>query len=274
MKNSVSLSLYSICTLVCLAWVFSAASCKKRHKNKAPIVIENPIKQEDTLQQNNVLLPAQPSKLDFRYLSSDTKIDLTDGSSDAKFKVAMRIRKDSLIWLSMRANVGVEGLRVLISKDSIQVIDYQEKTFRSLSFKDLSQEYNFELNYNLVQAILIGEMPIEPFDQQKVFQDSLYYIIRQEASFLSLDNFLNKQNLQLEKLYVNDTQRGSQMELLYSNFIQLGGGLFPESSKVKLNYYNRQGNYKIGLEINHKKTKILDTPLEFPFRIPAKYKKI
>ncbi len=237
-------------------------------------MIENPIQKEENPQQNNVSLPELPQKLSFKYFSSDTKIDFTDGSSEAKFKVGMRIRKDSLIWLSMRANVGVEGLRVLISKDSIQVIDYQEKTFRSLSFKDLSQEYGFELNYNLVQAILIGEMPIEAFDKQKVFQDSTHYIVRQTESFLTLDNFLNKENLQLEKLYANDTQRGSQMELLYSNFIKLGEGLFPENSKVKLNYFNRQGNYKISLDIDHKKTKILDTPLEFPFRVPAKYKKM
>lgn len=259
--------------LLIIACVLSAASCKKARKIKQPILIENPIQTENKPTEA-VKLPKVPQKLAFKYLSSDTKIEFTDGTNDAKFRVGMRIRKDSLIWLSMRANVGVEGLRVLISKDSIQIIDYQEKTYRSLSFKDLSQEYGFELNYNLVQAILIGEMPIEKFDTQKVFQDSTHFIIRQEENFISLDNFLNKENLQLEKLYAQDTQRGSQMELLYSNFIQLGEGLFPENNKVKLNYYNKQGNFKISLDIDHKKTKISENPLEFPFRVPTKYKKM
>jgi hypothetical protein len=259
--------------IVFLLLIVFAVSCKKTHKIKAPIVIENPI-QNETPKIDTIKLPKLPAKLAFNYISSDTKIDFSDGSNDAKFKVGMRIRKDSLIWLSMRANIGVEGLRILISKDSIQVIDYQEKTYRSFSFKDLSQEYGFELNYNLVQAILIGEMPIEKFDTQKVFRDSTHYIIRQEEGFLGIDNFLNKENLQLEKLYAKDKQRGSEMELLYSNFITLGNGLFPENNKVKLNYYNRQGNFRISLDIDHKKTKISETPLEFPFKVPAKYKKM
>ena len=264
---------WKLFSLLIIACILSAASCKKARRNKQPILIESPIKVENK-PTDTIKLPKKPQTLAFKYLSSDTKIEFTDGTNDAKFKVGMRIRKDSLIWLSMRANVGVEGLRVLISKDSIQVIDYQEKTYRSLSFKDLSQEYGFELNYNLVQAILIGEMPIEQFDTKKVFQDSTHFIIRQEENFLSLDNFLSKENLQLEKLYANDAQRGSQMELLYTNFIKLGEGLFPENNKVKLNYYNKQGNFKISLDIDHKKTKILETALEFPFRVPAKYKKM
>ncbi|GAB4487848.1 MAG: hypothetical protein OHK0045_08850 [Raineya sp.] len=264
---------WKVFLLLITTCILSASSCKKLRRNKQPISIENPIKVEER-QISEVKLPKAPAKLAFKYLSSDTKIEFTDGTNDGKFKVAMRIRKDSLIWLSMRANVGVEGLRMLISKDSIQIIDYQEKTYRNLSFKDLSQEYGFELNYNLVQAILIGEMPIEQFDTKSVFQDSTHFIIRQKESFLSLDNFLNKENLQLEKLYVNDNQRGSQMELIYSNFIKIGEGLFPENNKVKLNYYNNQGNFKISLDIDHKKTKITDTALEFPFRIPARYKKM
>ena len=256
-----------------VACIFSAASCKKTRRAKQPILIENPV-QVENIPKDTIRLPKPPQKLSFKYLSSDMKIDFTDGMNDAKFKVGMRIRKDSLIWLSMRANVGVEGLRILISRDSIQVIDYQEKTHRSLSFKDLSQEYGFELNYSLVQAILIGEMPIDKFDPKRVLRDSTHYIIRQEERFLALDNFLSKDKLQLEKLYAKDAQRGSQMELLYSNFITLGEGLFPENNKIKLNYYNRQGNFRISLDIDHKKTKITENTLEFPFRVPTKYKKM
>jgi hypothetical protein len=116
--------------IVFLLLIVFAFSCKKTHKIKAPIVIENPI-QNETTKIDTIKLPKLPAKLAFNYLSSDTKIDFSDGSNDAKFKVGMRIRKDSLIWLSMRANIGVEGLRLLISKDSIQVIDYQEKTYRT-----------------------------------------------------------------------------------------------------------------------------------------------
>jgi hypothetical protein len=64
------------------------------------------------------------------------------------------------------------------------------------------------------------------------------------------------------------------MEMIYTEFVALGEGIFPEKNHINLNYYNKQGFYKIQMEIDHKKTKISDKALEFPFRIPQRYKKV
>jgi hypothetical protein len=64
------------------------------------------------------------------------------------------------------------------------------------------------------------------------------------------------------------------MEMLYSEFVALGTGVFAEKNNIDLNYYNKKGFYKIKIEIDHKRTKITDEALSFPFKIPNKYKRM
>jgi len=255
-----------------------AASCRKPKKLNTSNPVDTTIIQGSTTQitipKDTFVLDKEPQSLEFKYLSSDTKIDFTDGTNDSKFKVKMRIRKDSAVWLSMQANIGVEGMRILATKDSIQMINYQEKTYRVLSYKTLSEEYGFDFTYELFQGVLIGEMPIKRFDKRNTLKDTAFYIIRQREKFLNIDNYLNQSNLKLEKLKVKDSNTGSIMEMLYTEFVALGTGTFAEKNNIDLNYYNKKGFYKIKIEIDHKKTKISDNPLDFPFRIPNKYKKV
>ncbi|PKQ67826.1 DUF4292 domain-containing protein [Raineya orbicola] len=259
------------------ALLFLGSSCRK--KRIQPIkdntqIIQNPLPAGQDVQEskeNFFSLSQKPALLNFKYLSSNSKIDFTDGTNEEKFKTTMRIRKDSVIWLSLQANVGVEGMRILIDKDSIRFLNYQAKTYQSYSFGQLSEQYGISLNYALCQAILIGEMPIKEFDEKKVLKDTAHYIIRQRMNFLQIDNYLRLQDSQMEKLWVSDMERGSQLQIIYSNFQPLAEGLFPDKNQITLNYRNAQGTFQLKLDIDHKKTKISDTPLDFPFSVPKKY---
>jgi len=251
-----------------------AASCRKPKKLNTSNPKDTTKATQVAISKDTFVLSKEIPSLEFKYLSSDTKIDFTDGTNDSKFKVKMRIRKDSAVWLSMQANIGVEGIRILATKDSIQMINYQEKTYRVLSYKALSEEYGFDFTYDLLQGVLIGEMPIKRFDKGNVLRDTNFYIIRQREKFLNVDNYLNQKNLKLEKLNVKDANTGSTMEMLYSEFVALGTGVFAEKNNIDLNYYNKKGFYKIKIEIDHKRTKITDEALSFPFKIPNKYKRM
>lgn len=249
-------------------------ACKKTKKIQ-------PAKPQDTLHlglfsaKDTLFLSKNPKNLDFKFFSSTAKVDFTDGTNDTKFKAIIRIQKDSITWLSMQAvNLGVEGLRILATRDSIKLLFPQEKSYQFFSYQELSEQYGFDFNYDLLQSILIGDMPIKKFDKEKVLNDTNFYIIRQKERFLEIDNYLDKQNLKLQKIEVKDRQTNSQMQMQYSDFVELDNKeLFAEKNTVDLAYYNKKGFYKIKLEIDHKKTKLNSDTLKFPFKIPKKYQK-
>lgn len=260
---------------------FLPTACRKRQiqpsKNSKAVSL-TPFYQIDSAQSSkdsSLAEELKPISLDFKYLNSNAKVDFLDGTNEEKFKATIRICKDSLIWISLQANVGVEGMRILIDKDSIRFLNYQAKTYQSLAFTQLSNYYGISLDFGLCQAILLGEMPVKTFDAEKVLKDTSYYIIRQRLNFVQLDNYLRQNDKQLEKLQVRDTQKESYAEILYSAFQKFKGGFFPEKKQVTLRYRSQEGEvFLLRLFIEHKKTHFSEQPLEFPFNVPRKYSRL
>ena len=68
------------------------------------------------------------------------------------------MKKDSLIWISV-TGVGFEVARGLITKDSIVFMDKFHKEYFAFNYEQLSKKYNFDLNFALLQSIIIGNLP-------------------------------------------------------------------------------------------------------------------
>ena len=96
-------------------------------------------------------------ELDFEYLQAKTKIQYEDGIQNLNANATIRIRQDSLIWISI-SSTGVEGIRSIIQKDSIFVIDRINKEYREFSFDSLQRAYNIPIDYDMVQGVLIGNL--------------------------------------------------------------------------------------------------------------------
>src|ERR1700722_7497824 len=100
---------------------------------------------------------------------------------DNELSVIVRIRKDSFIWISINANVGpvnIEAFRVLITRDSVKILDKLKKIARLRSVSYLQEQVHLPVDFNTVQNMLIGN-PIF-FDTAHI----IYY--RAEPKGLSL----------------------------------------------------------------------------------------
>ena len=66
---------------------------------------------------------------DYEYLSAKTKITVINTDGKTEFSASVRIKKDSAIWISISPALGIEIVRVLITKDSIKIIDRFNKKY-------------------------------------------------------------------------------------------------------------------------------------------------
>src|SRR5258706_15881791 len=89
--------------------------------------------------------------IDFEYLHGKTKITYRDNSKDQEFKANIRIRKDSVIWMTFHA-MGLQGGKALINKDSITIVSSLKKEYYVYDYAELSKRFNFKINYDVVQA--------------------------------------------------------------------------------------------------------------------------
>ena len=81
---------------------------------------------------------------DFNYLSSRAKFKYQNGKQKLSTTANFRLKKDSVIWVSI-SKLGIEGARVLATKDGVQMIDKLSKSYYVYDYAQLSQMYGVEI---------------------------------------------------------------------------------------------------------------------------------
>lgn len=212
---------------------------------------------------------------DFKYLSCKSKIEYTDGLDNFTANATIRVRKDSVIWVSISPALGVEVLRCLITQDSVFIINKLQKEYYLFSYSDLKQKLNYELNYPLVQSTLFGNPPFAEIDEDSSYswQDSTYTTIIQKRKSINIENFVKNSTLKLEMIQIKDEITNNSLDINYEDFRPLGNILFAFINKISLKYRNTKGFQSIYIGIAHHKVEAFDKDLKFPFNIKNKFER-
>lgn len=134
-------------TIVLMALLLVATSCASRKKT----VVPTPPQSFEWLTAN-MSIQAEGNGMEFNDLSGQ-----------------LRMRHDSLIWLSVTATMGVEVLRAKVSNDSIWLINRLEKTYLAEPLDTLSTQLGMPLSLPLLQILLLdNNQGLPPVENQTV----------------------------------------------------------------------------------------------------------
>ena len=273
-----------------LTSILFIASCKRQQINKSasipsidsvnvavqipPIIADsaiaitpnNPVKVGENEEEK-----VKIDEIDFKYLKAKSKIAIIKDGKTENVGANIRIRKDSIIWLSVTYGVFGEVARALITRDSAFVSGLNQKTlqreYHKYSFSELSQEYNFDLNFNIIQSAIIGSQPIKK--KYKLSKDKGFFLLKQKEGRVTIDNYVGEVDRKLKKVMLEDelpTKR--KMTLDFENFTTLNQYIFPYTSVLTLDVQSPddQKFYQTLIQLKHTKVELLETPLEFPFK--------
>ncbi|TAE40510.1 MAG: DUF4292 domain-containing protein [Runella slithyformis] len=213
--------------------------------------------------------------IEFKYLTAKSKISFKSKDQNIDdANVNMRIKKDSIIWLYI-SKLGFEAARAIVRQDSVFVMDKIHAEYYAYSYEQLSKKFNFGLSYNLIQSILIGNMPIPKQPNQRFKKEKDYFMLRQQEGKILIDNYIGEKSRRLKKLMATDQPTKTSLTLDYDDFTELSNFIFPYTSLLKLDYQSAQDQqfYQTVFKIKHQKIELTDQKLEFPFVIPTKYKR-
>ena len=209
-------------------------------------------------------------ELDFEYLQAKTKIQYEDGIQNLNANATIRIRQDSLIWISI-SSTGVEGIRSIIQKDSIFVIDRINKEYREFSFDSLRRAYNIPIDYHMVESALIGNLIKARKNNDKVMKNDDFFILKQNSGNLAIDNFVNAKTMKIERVKVRENPSDSNMEIKYEDFQITNEILIPYKNSVFLTYNRNNSELVSHLNINFSRVAINEKKIKFPFNVPNRY---
>lgn len=114
--------------------------------------------------RKKIIQPTTASSFEWLTANLDIVADGNGMTSD-DLKGQLRMRKDSLVWVSVSATMGVEVFRVKISNDSVWILNRMEKTYLAEPLDTVSAQLGMPLSLPLLQTLLLdnneGLPPVE-----------------------------------------------------------------------------------------------------------------
>lgn len=88
--------------------------------------------------------------------SARASVEAEMNKESKSFQANIRIRRDSAIWISISPALGIEVARVLITRDSIKLINRLNGSYFKGDIHYLNQMMQVDMNFDMIQAVLTG----------------------------------------------------------------------------------------------------------------------
>ncbi|NTW32216.1 MAG: DUF4292 domain-containing protein [Bacteroidetes bacterium] len=252
-------------------------SCNPQKK-----IIKEPIKEKGA---EFLFQQLKKNEFKFNWLTIKFSANVTFNKTENSFSGTLRMRKDSAIWISISPALGIEAARIFITPDSVKMLNRLQNTFFEGDLKFISNTLNTYFDFEMLQSLLIGnDIAVYKNEVYKASIDGKLYLLNtigriklkkhlknvtDSLNLLKQDIWLNPYNYKITKVHLKELKENRKLEANYNEFTKVDSLLFPSVVEYKTT------NEKDKLEIKIEHSKISSAgPLEFPFNVSNKYKKI
>ena len=106
--------------------------------------------------------------LDYQWFSAKVATEVQINEEKLSFKTNLRMRKDSIIWMSISPALGIEVARMIVTPDSVKFIDKWNDKYYLGTHEFIEQRTNIDLDFAMLQDLAIGN-PIL-YDHEEKFK--------------------------------------------------------------------------------------------------------
>jgi hypothetical protein len=209
-------------------------------------------------------------EIDFEYLHGKARLNFRDNTKEREVKANIRIRKDSVIWMTFSV-IGVQGGKALINKDSITIVSTVDKEYYVFDYAELSSRFNFKIDFQVIQSAMLGNLVMAKGATDEINSEEKYNRLNQKQGSVGIRNLINKESKKLELVELSETSTGNMLRLDYSDFQPVGDKLFPFKGVIELLYKTQKGVVNNTIVFEYSKAEVGDKELRFPFNIPKRY---
>lgn len=173
MINAAGKYLILIVSAFILTTSLNSCKHKKKLQKSEPVVTSN----EDTLvgkcrldykSAKTLSRHVTENEFQFDWLYAKANVESLVDESEESFDIKVSIRKDSAMLVSVHYLLGLQVAKVLITKDSVKFVNYIQKTYFKGDFNYINEMLAADLDFELIQAVLIGNSSEFQDDESKL----------------------------------------------------------------------------------------------------------
>ena len=225
--------------------ILSFSSCNLLKKSNTG----NNLLNNSSLSENELIKKINSKNISPEWTSLNAKIKINKEGQETKINAQIRIKKDSVIWISIKAPLGIEIFRTMITPDSIYYMSRMNKTYFVKNISHIKEVVKADVPFIKLQEILFASPNITVLNSDKENYEILKDIFR------------------VSKIDLQETE-DKKVSIIYSDykvFSELRGLCFPNKIFVEI-----KSEEVFTAEINYTKIKFNKTP-SISFIIPKSY---
>lgn len=206
-----------------------------------------------------------------QWFSAKAKVDAGFGNQQQSFGADIRLKTDSLMWMSVYATIGIkiEVARALITPDSVKVLDKFNKRYYAKGIGYLESLVGYPLDFTTLQRIVLGaKLPQKANKPQIEMQSEGGYCLKDQSGNLNFRVYVEPLNYTITRLMVTDSVNQRNLGVDLSNYQTVANKPFAHKRVVKL---ASADVYQANIELS--KVKINEV-MEFPFTVNDRYEVI
>jgi hypothetical protein len=266
-----------ILPLLLIVWFGSCRSARKistalNTKDSATVIV-NPLESDSARKVLSAFAHIKTNRIEFNTFTAKLKINYEGNDKEGRgrnydLNGIIRMQKDRVIWISVQAPIIGEVFRLKITPDTVSILDKMSNTVQYKQFDYLQEVAKLPIEFADLQDLLIGN---------PIFLDSNIVSYKETEGTTSLttlgkefknfSTFLNPGlNLQRTKLDDVDVTSSRSADLMYDQYERNETRMFAGKRKISLADKSR-----IDIELEFRQSQF-NTPVNFPFSVPDKYK--
>ncbi len=211
--------------------------------------------------------------LNWDYFTAKYDFDIEEnGGDDISGTISIRLRKDSILWFTVSASIGIQVMKGIIRNDSAFVLDNFNKKAYLMSLEDLNNMNDLPANLSSIQKIFTGELLTQKLtrDQSSSFAQmnpgsSCFSGIEQQ--FINYSVLLNEQHV--TQFQLRKPEKNTVLNAFFPVREQSEIGNHPQEIKLEV----QSDLSKVRLNLSLKTVRFEFIP-SYPFFIPKDYERV
>ncbi len=232
---------------------------------------------QDSLLVNfdSVLAKISANQISYKTLSERTILTWDDGNTAQQFNAGIRLKRDSLIWMSL-GMFGFEGARVLVSPDSFRLVNKLTNEYMVRDYSFIQSWILMPVSFEMLQQIIAGEKISVNEKATFATKEDSSYVLYLESDKLLEKVWVDTVSYTIKKILLKDKLLKQDMTITFDSYNSLNPRLTvgqekPFSYKRNIIIHRDAATMKLSMEITKAQ---VDEELSFPFEVNEKYKRV
>lgn len=248
--------------------VFTVACKSKKNIVQAPqkpaeAVVDTTLKAKEV-----VLNGIEATANTFGFYQARAKATYKDDKQNLELDVNIMMEKDKYIWMSVTAVLGIEVARIMITPDSVKILDRLHRKCVLTDFGYIQRMGNVPLKLNNLQNMIVGNTIFSNSVQKSEVDTVLGVLAVYTILNTQRQNTFYSPQLKAQRTTITERDQSREMKIVYNGFSQYHTNSYPNAIDINI---RAEKNLSCNFVLSNF---VFDKKREAQFTIPSGYEMV